>query len=137
MGRISGKSLQEFDFDIDANPSEIKSQQPYRTSPRKRQMIQEAVRKLQELDIVEPATADIAQITSPVVIVIQKGKPRFCIDFREINSKTKPDRYAFAPSRLHLSRIIRCCMVYTYGCKQRLSPVWSYCTCSNLHGFCH
>ena len=93
-GKNIGKVSSKFDFDIDANLAEVKSQQPYRTSPRKRQMIREAVRKLEDLDIVEPATADTAQIASPVVIVIQKGKPRFCIDFREVNSKTKPDRYA-------------------------------------------
>jgi hypothetical protein len=29
-----------------------------------------------------------------VVVVIQKGKPRFCIDLTEVNSKTVADRYA-------------------------------------------
>src|SRR5437667_6990819 len=93
-GKNLGKVSSKFDFDIDSNPTEIKSQQPYCTSPRKRKMIHEAIKKLRELDVIEPATADNAQIASPIVIVIQKGKPRFCIDFREINSKTKPDRYA-------------------------------------------
>ena len=93
-GKNLGKVSSKFDFDIDSNPTEVKSQQPYRTSPRKRKMIHEAIKKLGELDVIEPATADNAQIASPVVIVIQKGKPRFCVDFREINSKTKPDRYA-------------------------------------------
>ena len=93
-GKNLGKVSSKFDFDIDSNPTEIKSQQPYRTTPHKQKMIHEAIKKLGELDVIEPATADNAQIASPVVIVIQKGKPRFCVDFREINSKTKPDRYA-------------------------------------------
>ena len=29
-----------------------------------------------------------------MVVVVQKGKPRFCIDLREVNSKTVADRYA-------------------------------------------
>ena len=74
-GKNLGKVSSKFDFDIDSNPTEIKSQQPYRTSPRKWKMIHEAIKKLGELDVIEPATADNAQIASPIVIVIQKGKP--------------------------------------------------------------
>jgi hypothetical protein len=54
-------------------------------------MIQEAVEKLKDLEVIQPSTSEIAP---PVVFVIQKGKPRFCIDLREVNSKTKPDQYA-------------------------------------------
>ena len=89
-GRL-GKVDSRFDMSIDADIKTIKSQQPYRTSPRKRKLIREAVEKLKELDVIQPSTSEVA---SPVIVVVQKGKPRFCVDLREINSKTAADRYA-------------------------------------------
>jgi hypothetical protein len=78
-------------MEIDADPRVIRSQQPYRTSPKKRRLINDAVEQLLELDVIEPSNS---QVASPVVVVIQKGKPRFCVDLREVNSKTIADRYA-------------------------------------------
>ena len=89
-GRL-GKVHSRFNIHIEADTKNIKSQQPYRTSPRKRKLIREAVEKLKELDVIQPSSSDIA---SPVVVVVQKGKPRFCIDLQEVNSKTIADRYA-------------------------------------------
>jgi hypothetical protein len=86
-----GKVKAKFDMEINADAKAIRSQQPYRTSPRKRELINDAVKTLLELDVIEPSNSPIA---SPVVVVIQKGKPRFCIDLREVNSKTVADRYA-------------------------------------------
>ena len=80
-----------FDMKIDANISEIRSQQSYRIFPRKRKLIREAMRKLKELEIIQSSTSEIA---SPVVVIMQKEKPRFYLDLREINSKTKIDKYA-------------------------------------------
>jgi hypothetical protein len=62
---------------IEADAKTIKSQQPYRTSPRKRKLIREAVAQLKELDVIEPSSSEVA---SPVIVVIQKGKPRFRIE---------------------------------------------------------
>jgi len=76
---------------IDVDMKAIKSQQPYRIFPRKRKLINEAVEKLKALNVIQPSTSKVA---SPVVVVVQKGKPRFCIDLREVNSKTIADRYA-------------------------------------------
>src|SRR5437773_11812948 len=70
MGKVSSK----FDFNIDSNPTEIKSQQPYRTSPRKRKMIHEAIKKLKELDVIEPATANNIQIAKAGCPAKSKGK---------------------------------------------------------------
>lgn len=65
-----GKVDSKFDIDIDADPKEIKSQQPYRTSPRKRKLINDAVTKLKALDVIEPLTSEVASL---VVIVIQRA----------------------------------------------------------------
>jgi hypothetical protein len=89
-GRL-GKVDAKFNMTIDADVKKIRSQQPYRTSPRKRLLIKEGVQKLKDLDIIQPSESEVA---SPVVIVVQKGKPRFCVDLREVNSKTAADRYA-------------------------------------------
>ncbi len=85
-GRIGklGKALDKYAMDIDADSAEIKSQQPYHTSIRKRKLIKEAVTKLQDLGIVQESKSEIA---SPVVVVVQKGKPRFCTDLRKVKFK--------------------------------------------------
>ena len=88
-GRL-GKVDSWFDMTIDADVKQIKSQQPYRSSPQKRRHIKEAVEKLKALNVIQPSTSEV---TSPVVVVVQKGKPRFCVDLREVNSKTAADRY--------------------------------------------
>ena len=63
---------------------------PYRESPRTSKLIADSMRTLRELDIIEPGCGPIA---SPVVMVLQKGKYGFCVDFRGINSVTPMDRY--------------------------------------------
>lgn len=55
----------------------------------KRGLIQDAVKKLSDLNVFQPSSLSAA---SPVVVIIQKGKSRFCVDLREFNSKTS-DRY--------------------------------------------
>ena len=65
-GRL-GKVDSKFDMRIEANAKEIKSQRPYRTSPRKRQYINEAVQKLTDFDVIQPSSSDVA---SPVVVVV-------------------------------------------------------------------
>jgi hypothetical protein len=76
---------------VDADIKAICSQQPYRTSPRKRKLINDAVRALSKLDVIQPSNSEVA---SPVVVVVRKGKPRFFIDLREVKSNTVADRYA-------------------------------------------
>src|SRR5271170_4817979 len=82
-GRL-GKLPEEIDLDIQIDEKGLKSQQPYRTSPRKRQEIRKAISVLNELDIIEESNSDIA---SPVVIVLQNEKPRFCVDLCHINTQ--------------------------------------------------
>jgi hypothetical protein len=69
----------------------IKSQSAYRASPRKRKLIREAIDKLFQLGVVQPSQSPVA---SPVVVVWQKGKPRFCVDLRKVNEATESDKYS-------------------------------------------
>lgn len=81
----------KFEMKIDADIKKIRRQQPYKTSPRKRQLIRSAIDKLRKLDVIEESNSPVS---SPVVVVMQHGKPRFCVDLREVNSQTAADKYA-------------------------------------------
>jgi len=63
---------------------------PYRESPRQLKLIKESMSTLRSLDIIERGSGPMAAL---VVIVLQNGKWRFCVDFRGVNSVTPLDRY--------------------------------------------
>jgi len=85
------RSCQTCQNEFLANYRKIKSQNAYRSSPRKRRLIREAIEKLYKLDVIQPSKSPIA---SPVVVIWQKGKPRFCVDLRKVNEQTEADKYA-------------------------------------------
>ena len=73
------------------DPSRIPTRHsPYRESPRTYKLISKSLRTLRDLDIVKKWYGPIA---SPVVMVLQNGKYRFCVDFQNVNSATLIDRY--------------------------------------------
>jgi hypothetical protein len=53
-------------------------------------LIREAVARLKARKIIRESTSEVASL---VIIIMQKSKPRFCIDLREMNSKIVADRY--------------------------------------------
>ncbi|CAF3711733.1 unnamed protein product [Rotaria socialis] len=64
---------------------------PRRISPLNRQIINDEVKKMLNNGIISPSTSPWA---SPVVIVKKHdGSPRFCIDYRNLNSITQKDIY--------------------------------------------
>lgn len=71
----------------DAHPI---SSPPYHTSPRGKQIIEETVAKLLSDGIIEESESPWA---ANVVLIAQKGKIRFCIDYRNLNTVTKADQY--------------------------------------------
>ena len=99
LGRVDSK----FDMDIQGDLGDITSQQPYRTSPDKQKHIKDAIDTLSKLDVIEPSNSSVA---SPVIVVIQHGKPRFCVDLREVNSKIAADRYAFLKQDMIFAALI-------------------------------
>lgn len=62
----------------------------YRESPRQSGLIRDSMATLKKLDIIEEGSGPMA---APVVMILQKGKWRFCVDFRAINAITPLDRY--------------------------------------------
>jgi hypothetical protein len=94
---------------IGADISKIKSSSAYRASPRKRALIREAIEKLKRMEIIQKSSS---QIASPVVIVWQKGKPRFCVDLREVNAQTPMDRYSI-PHQDDIFMSLSGCLFFT------------------------
>lgn len=86
-GRRLGTLDQEMTIDAVQVPP---AQAPYRESPRVKEIIAESMKVLRQHDIIEPSNSPTA---SPVVVVKQHGKHRFCVDFRKLNDYTAPVRY--------------------------------------------
>jgi hypothetical protein len=62
----------------------------YGASPAKRQVIDEQMDKWIRQEVVEPSKSPWA---TPVVIVYQNGKLRFCVDYRKLNAMTIPNEF--------------------------------------------
>jgi hypothetical protein len=62
----------------------------YGASPVKRQVIDKQMDKWIHQEVVEPSKSPWA---APVVIVYRNGKPRFCVDYRKLNTMTIPDKF--------------------------------------------
>jgi hypothetical protein len=66
-------------------------QRYYPVSPHKQKIIDEELRKMLELDVIEPSKSPWS---SPVCLVKKKDDTyRFCVDFRQLNAVTKKDAY--------------------------------------------
>lgn len=63
---------------------------PYHASPHDRKVIEENIAQLLADDVIEESDSPWA---SPAILVKQKGKDRFCIDYRKLNEVTKADQY--------------------------------------------
>jgi hypothetical protein len=65
------------------------SQAPYRASPEGQKIIDQTLAELIADDVIKESDSPWA---SPAILVRQKGKDRFCIDYRKINDVTKADQ---------------------------------------------
>ena len=65
--------------------------QPRRLSPKHNEVVRSEIDRMLEAGIITPASS---AWSFPVVIATKKdGKPRFCVDYRILNRKIKPDRW--------------------------------------------
>jgi hypothetical protein len=62
----------------------------YGSSPEKRRVIEEQIKKWLELEVIEPSRSPWG---APVVIAYCNGKARFCVDYRRLNAVTTPDEF--------------------------------------------
>ncbi|TYJ52350.1 hypothetical protein B9479_007044 [Cryptococcus floricola] len=85
---LGSTTLAELPIDTgDAPPT---SYPPRRVSPRGRQLIDQNITELLDLGVIEPSNSPWA---SPVLLVRQKEKDRFCVDYRRVNDVTTGDQY--------------------------------------------
>ncbi|KAE8228281.1 hypothetical protein CF326_g6792 [Tilletia indica] len=85
-GQVEG-----YDMPINLKPdAAMRSEAPRRASPEKRAAMDTAIDQLLEWDIIEPSDSPVS---FPVVMVKQQAKWRFCVDYRNLNLDTIPDRY--------------------------------------------
>jgi hypothetical protein len=65
--------------------------QPRRVSPDRRKFIQEEIQRMLDAGFIRESNSEYA---SGVVVVEKKGGDlRFCVDYRDLNKKTKKDSY--------------------------------------------
>jgi Reverse transcriptase (RNA-dependent DNA polymerase) len=68
------------------------SSQPYRVGPTSRELIDSELKRMQEIDVIEPASGPWA---SPVILIPKPdGSVRFCVDYIHLNAVTTKDSYA-------------------------------------------
>lgn len=73
------------------DPHKTVQRRPYRLSPDEREIMRKKVDELLRANIIRPSCSPFA---SPALLVKkQDGSDRMCIDYRELNSNTVPDRY--------------------------------------------
>ena len=77
-------------MEIDTGDAKPISQPPYHASPNGRKIIQDQLAQLLSEDVIEESDSPWA---APAILVRQKGKDRFCIDYRKLNEVTKADQY--------------------------------------------
>ncbi|KAE8239157.1 hypothetical protein A4X03_0g8690, partial [Tilletia caries] len=68
----------------------LRPEAPRRMSPEKLRACDAALDQLLYWDVVEPSASPVS---FPVLMVKQQSKWRFCVDYRQLNTATIPDRY--------------------------------------------
>ena len=75
---------------IDTGDAQPIRQRAYRVSPTERDHIKAKVQELLDRNMIEPSNSPWS---SPVILVQQKDKVRFCVDYRKLNAVTRKDCY--------------------------------------------
>lgn len=81
------------DYTVEINlkeGAEPVKKKPYHASPKNREAIDAQIKKWVEQKIIEPSKSPWG---FPVIVVWKNEKPRICIDYRDLNSKTIPDSH--------------------------------------------
>ncbi|KAE8186330.1 hypothetical protein CF336_g7041 [Tilletia laevis] len=88
-GRIRDPALGEMPIELLPDAA-LRPEAPRRASPEKRRAMDSAIDQLLEWDVIEPSASPVS---FPVLMVRQRDKWRFCVDYRQLNTSTVSDRY--------------------------------------------
>ncbi|KAE8223475.1 hypothetical protein CF319_g3494 [Tilletia indica] len=88
-GRITDPEMGEMPIELTPDAS-LRPEAPRRASPEKRRAMDTAIDQLLEWDVIEPSSSPVS---FPVLMVKQRDKWRFCVDYRQLNTVTVSDRY--------------------------------------------
>lgn len=73
------------------DPSKTVQRRPYRMSPNERELVRQKVKELLDAGVIRESCSPFA---SPILLVKKKdGSDRLCVDYRELNNNTIPDRH--------------------------------------------
>ncbi len=76
---------------IETLPGEVARSRPYRLPEHKKKVVQEELKAMLDLGVIEESHSDWA---SPIVLVPKTdGSVRFCVDYRKVNAVSKFDAY--------------------------------------------
>lgn len=80
----------ELEIDL-VDPHKIVQRRPYRLAPIEKQKVREKVQELLDAGVIRESSSPFA---SPILLVRKKdGSERMCVDYRELNSNTRPEHY--------------------------------------------
>ncbi|KAE8239955.1 hypothetical protein A4X13_0g7999, partial [Tilletia indica] len=85
-GLVAGEEM-EIQLKPDAT---LHAEPPRKASPEKRAAMDAAIEQLLDWDVIEPSNSPVS---FPVLMVRQRDKWRFCVDYRQLNEVTVSDRY--------------------------------------------
>ncbi|CAH2211450.1 jg9766, partial [Pararge aegeria aegeria] len=93
------------------DPSKTVQRRPYRLSPDERQLVRDKINEMLDAGIIQPSCSPFS---SPIILVKKRdGTERLCVDYRELNSNTVPDRF---PLPIISDQIARLCGANYYTC---------------------
>lgn len=73
------------------DPHKTVNRRPYRLSPDERQVVRKKIDELLQANVIRRSSSPFA---SPILLVKKKdGTDRMCVDYRELNDNTIPDRF--------------------------------------------
>lgn len=73
------------------DPHKTVNRRPYRLSPAEREAVRIRIVELLEANVIRPSSSPFS---SPILLVKKKdGSERLCVDYRELNDNTVPDRF--------------------------------------------
>lgn len=88
------------------DPNKTVCRRPYKLSPDERIIVQNKIDELLAAKIIRPSSSPFA---SPILLVKKKnGSDRMCVDFRELNDNTVPDRFPLPLISDQISRLHGC-----------------------------